>query len=518
MPAAIHLLLRECAVVVACGAAFAFASLWPWRQLVGPAYALRFALFALALAAACLVLTRLVGRLRGRRGALAALVVSAAVLVPAWAWNDNGEIDVVLVVLDSFRADHSTAYGYERPTTPHLDAFARDHAVRFERFLAQSAGTDKSTPAILAGILPSMFYDPEHDEMNFLVPDRFPLMSEHFGRAGYGTWGFSSNPSISHARGYGRGFDTFDELWEDRLRAHALVGRLQDHLAADAPGPRFAFAFVLDPHSPYFPIPEFDRWSGGVTVDLPESKHHFAEKGYVEPRVIKAMVDLYDGEILEVDDALGGLIGWLERSGRLERTMLIVTSDHGEKFGEHGEFGHSGTLWDAVLEVPMFWHFPSPLRFPSLRPAAREYGGLACHVDVLPTVLGWFGDVPLRDDLPGLDLVPALYDRAPVRPRGILSEELVPGWATRALRTERYKAMSFGVGEPDRRVLVDMQAGPDESVVLKPGDDDTGTFEALHDELERLAARARAAYRPKPLEPVPDQESLRILRELGYVR
>jgi arylsulfatase A-like enzyme len=511
--------LRESSVVLIATALFALVSLYPWRQLVGPAYAVRFALFAVGLAAVCLVLTLAVGRWLGRRGALPATIVSAAVLLPVWFWNRVGGIDVVLVVLDSFRADHSSSYGYERRTTPHLDAFAREHAVLFPRFFAQSAGTDKSTPAILAGILPSMFYDPASDGMNYLVPDRFPLLSEHLLDAGYETWGFSSNPALTIGRGYDRGFETFDEIWKERARSHALVDRLERHLAARGPRPTFAFAFILDPHADYAPLPAFDVWSGGAALDMAQAKSQYGETGRVPEHVVDTLVDHYDGEILEVDDALGGLIAWLEERGRLDRTMLIVTSDHGEKFGEHGEFGHSGGLWDAVIHVPMFWHFPSPLRFPSLRPTARVYPGLACHVDILPTLLGFLGERPRRDDLPGLDLVPMLYGRAPARERTILSEELIAGLSMRSLRNERYKAMSFQTGdEPVRRVLIDLLASPDESVVLGPDDDGTGTFAALHAELERLTAEARRAYWPKPDEPALDDESLSILRELGYTR
>jgi arylsulfatase A-like enzyme len=505
-------------VVAACGVGFGLLSLWPWRHLVGPAYLLRFAAFAAALGLlAGAAGVRLGGQGAARRG-LATLAASLAVFGSVWLWNDNGEIDVILLHLDSFRADHASFMGYPRETTPRLQALADEGAVLFERFFAQSAGTDKSTPAMLAGIYPSMFYDPARDADNFALPDRFPLLGELLGPAGWSCWALSSNPKISEATNYARGFDDLDEQWVGAPRAHELVTRMRARIDGASARRYFYFGLVLDPHVPYEPVPDFNLWAPHVSLDQSDLELAVAEEGLQREELIARLVDLYDGEIREVDDACGALVEWLRQSGRWERTMFIVTSDHGDNFFEHGALGHGSPLWDDVVHVPMLWHFPSPLRFPALRPSGDVYEGLASHVDIVPTVLGFLGLPADAPHLRGRDLVPALYGRAEPPEHAVFAEELIEGSAIRMLRTREWKLMTIAAeGQPEQVQLFDLLDDPDELRPLGPEDADADRLAEMWAELERRRAEAAAFYvRPEPVRP--DPEAQERLEELGYVR
>lgn len=500
---------RGLAAALVAGAAFHAGSLGPWRQLVDAGYALSFAAFTGALV---LVVTP-VAALAGRRSLPASFLAAAAVFLGVWAWNRRGPIDVVLLHLDSFRADASSTWGYERVTTPNLDAFARERGVVLTRFIAQSAGTDKSTPAMLAGIYPSMFYDPWSDGTNFLVPDRFPLLGQYLALHGYRAVGLSSNPEISAQRNYARGFDRWEEAWKGQPRPVELFRRLEEMLAEDR-GPCFAFGLILDPHLPYTPSEAFDRFSA---PDAPPASEIAARVRAGEPieRFVGASRDAYDGEILETDAALGGFLDWLAAEGRLDRTMLIVTSDHGEKFLEYGEVGHGGTLFEQVLHVPMVWQFPSPLRFPRLEPAARRFDGLACHVDLVPTILGFFGWTADRPFVLGEDLIPMIYGRADPPERWILSEELTDGVAHRSLRGDGLKAFlkDFAGGEHVEALL---ELGPDGERRLPPEEADR--MAELAAEIERRVGELRTFYAEKPAEGEVDPETMKILEGLGYTR
>ncbi len=507
-------------VVVLLGAAFVAGSLWPWRQLVGAAYLVRFAAFAAALCAVSLAVAAALGRLGRRRGAPGAGLATAAslaVLLPAWAWNDNGDIDVILLHLDSLRADHCSAWGYARETTPHLEALA-DRGVRFERFFAQSAGTDKSTPAMLASIHPSMFCDLDAAGDGFVIPERFPLLSERLAALGWRCWAFSSNPQVNASRGYARGFEALEAWWKPSPRPHELMARLRTHLQGSGAERHFVFGLVLDPHMPYTPDPRFDLWRKPGSPDYETLKSMNLELNVPRASLIESVIDLYDGEVREVDDALGGLLDWLAASGRMERTLLLVVADHGDKFLEHGEFGHSGLLYDDVMHVPLVASFPSPLRFPRLLPDVRIYPGLASHVDLLPTVLSFVGAATRDDHVRGRDLVPFLYGKEPVPEGDVFSEELIAGLSVRALRTGTHKAMVWRLGgEPEQMALFDLVADPQELEPIGPGagGEDEDRLLALRAEIERRVAEARSFWQAGDGAPL-DEATREALGAIGY--
>jgi len=503
------------APVLAIGALlFTAASLLPWRHLVSSEYLARFAGFAGTVTAAAGVLGWIFFRLGPRSARSSAAMASAVVFVAVWTWNRRGPIDVVLLHLDSLRAANTSLHGYDRDTTPRIAELVEEGAVQFTQFIAQSAGTDKSTPAMLASIYPSMFYDPWTDGTNFLVPDRFPMAGQFLRDRGYASVGISSNPEISAIRNYSRGFDEWLEVWKGGPRPAALSDLIFERMEGTA-SPLFCFGLILDPHLPYTPAEGFDVFSGPDALPAREIVERVRGGESPEPYV-GMTVDRYDGEILEVDAAVGALVADLKAAGRWERTMLIVTSDHGEKFLEHGELGHGGTLYDEVLDIPLVWTFPSPLRYPPLEPKHRSYAGLASHVDLLPTILGFLGHEAPGDTVQGTDLTPWLYREDAPLVQEVLSEELIDHFAHRSLRGERWQAMTLA-RETENRVemLVDRQEGSAPTV-------SASELERLRtDMLERLDHKVAALvlhYRKKDEQALEDPETLERLQDLGYTR
>jgi arylsulfatase A-like enzyme len=314
--------------------------------------------------------------------------------------------DLVLVVLDTVRADRLSAYGYDRPTTPHLDALA-ERAIRFDNAWSASSWTIPSHASLFTGLYPR-----DHgatQEKPRLGAD-LPTLAEILGTRGYVTIGVSANPLVGRITGLSRGFDYFEDAWrardpDDSPESHPNV-EASDRLLGQVPRSRPVFLFVnfMEAHSPYDPPPRHrERFLRGS----PDEQQIAAARDlqppafYVDPAAVPAEAlslrsDLYDGEIAAVDEALGALLDLLAERRRLDRAFLVVTSDHGEAFGEHGHLGHVFNLYAVLTRIPLL-----------IVPPGGGAGGVVRHdpaslVDVFATLVRQAGvDAPG----PGRDLL-----------------------------------------------------------------------------------------------------------------
>jgi len=280
----------------------------------------------------------------------------------------DGDVNrVFLLTVDSLRADHMSAYGYDRETTPNLDRFC-ERAVRFENAFSTSSHTRESVPSILTGRYP----DEAIDERYHLTADSIAARLDPRVQSA----AFHSNPYVSRAYDFGSDFDTFeDDLrlggWKitaflrlawNRLRGHfyARAGEINDRSLRwiderEADEPLFVWNHYMDPHDPYEP-PEGSRAEFGVSVpDDMQSMHRRAGR---DPESItdderQRLVDLYDAEVAHTDRRLGEFIDALEQRGLLEESLVVVSSDHGDAFGEHGYYGHPRRLHDELTHVPL---------------------------------------------------------------------------------------------------------------------------------------------------------------------
>lgn len=299
--------------------------------------------------------------------------------------------NIVLYVVDTVRADRLGVYGYEKPTSPRLDAFAAG-AVLFENAYAQSSWTRPAVASLFTGLLP-----PAHRTVGrrSVLPEEADTLAEILAANSYEGLGLVRNPNVGRAFGFAQGFTRFRS--EDRERDETMLDRvrlwLDERRSAD--GPFFLFLHAIDPHGPYDPAPEFEEMfeAGGAPAHYRTVRYLLGlNRGEVEPEpgTAEALSRLYDAEVAQNDRAFGDLLDELEDRGLTEETAVIYVSDHGEEFAEHGRWEHGLSLYEEVLRVPLV------MRLPGVPP--RRVEAPAQHVDVLPTLLGYLGiEAPPND-------------------------------------------------------------------------------------------------------------------------
>lgn len=346
--------------------------------------------------------------------------------------------NILLVTLDTTRADRLGCYGYTQKTTPTLDALAA-RGTLFQHAHAQAPITLPSHCSIFTGKYPREL-GVRNNGRDALSPD-YETLATIFKQRGYRTGAFIGSYVLDPRFGLNRGFDTYDadmgdvapgvNRLEAERRADAVTDRALKWLGSAQQSPFFCWIHYYDPHDPYTPPPEFaQRFS-----------------------------DPYDGEIAFVDTQFKRVIDWLATAGLTSKTLIVVVGDHGEGLGEHGERGHAVFLYDTTLHVPMI------LAHPGAIPAGRQVAADVELVDILPTVLelmGW----PAPAGLSARSLVPALADKLP--PRECYAESLYAldtyGWAEqRCLLTPEWKYISS-----THRELYDRRADPQEETNLAP--------------------------------------------------
>ncbi len=286
--------------------------------------------------------------------------------------------NVVFVTIDTLRADHLGCYGYERPTSPFLDALAAKGTI-FEDAVAAAAWTKPATGTILTGLYPSRHGALYHGS-SLQLPEGHKTLAESFRDSDYVTAGFVTNPNLKKVFAFDRGFDFyFDSPVEDTvtlasIRASSFgralmkilrhqfnwkyendVFQMNRHiltwLEANRENPFFLYLHYIDPHIPYAPPKEYrDRFARDLR-GLP----------LFNERKEKVGIDLYDAEIRYSDDGMKELVEGLEALG-LDDTIFVLTSDHGEEFFEHGVLGHGFSLYQEVVHVPLIVRGPGVAR------------------------------------------------------------------------------------------------------------------------------------------------------------
>jgi arylsulfatase A-like enzyme len=291
---------------------------------------------------------------------------------------------VVLISIDTLRRDHVGAYGYPKPTTPRLDALAKQGLLA-EDAVSTSSWTLPAHLSMLTSVDPGAHggVDGRH-EFNRKV-DTLPAALR---KAEYATQAVTSHLYVSNVFGVGEGFDHLDFHQERKAtdvadKAIALLERLGDRRF-------FLFLHFYDPHWHYDP-PEKTRrlFDSGYQGKLTGLWQDFKEKtrANTTPQELQHLLALYDGEIRYTDDEVGRVLDHLKASGLERNTLVVVTSDHGEEFLEHGSWEHQKTLYEEVIRVPLI------VKGPGVEP--QRVHAQASLLDVAPTILAWAGQPPL---------------------------------------------------------------------------------------------------------------------------
>ena len=419
--------------------------------------------------------------------------------------------DIILISIDTLRSDRLGAYGYARDTSPFMDSIARD-GIRFKNAFSTSSWTAPAMVSLMTsrypyahGVVHGLVAKGrvEHQEA---IPASLPLIAERLRAAGYATFGLSSNRHLSSELGFGRGFDHYECI--GFADAAAVLDRLKNlRSKLSAARPYFLWVHFLDPHAPYEQRqPHFNSYWGDRPIheDLTKIKgaKHFEnmdlQPGNERTEFVNA---LYDSEIRYTDEATRDLFAMVPRS---EDAAVIVTSDHGEEFAEHGRFGHGHSLYNGVVKVPMI------MRLPNKRLAGTSIADRVSLVDV-PTTLAIIAKTAVPGGWKGRDLAQMAQGKDKNARNLYLS--LSRNVELRGVLEDRYKYV-YDLRKPDRSSLFDLKSDPGEmnNVVDTDGKRATRLKNSL---IDRLISSDSATHKPGIAEI--SSEHLEQLRALGYV-
>lgn len=450
--------------------------------------------------------------------------------------------NILLITIDTLRADHLSSYGYERDTSPIIDGLAAE-GVRFDQAIVQWPKTAPSFASIFTATYPKD--NGIVRRVGVRLPQEFKMLAEVLKEQGFATHAVVSNGAVASEFNFDQGFDTYIETWKlsppeagqdptgagsvTRL-AKAVIG---DH---DPSQPYFLWVHYLDPHFPYHaPEPLTDRFENDAYFD-PEEQIEIKEvpirqmAGIGTDQVLNGRTDLayytarYDAEIAYADAQIGDLMDFMSERGLLESTLTILTSDHGESLGEHFYyFDHGRFGFQPGLRVPLVFHYPGVIQ-PHVDSDPVEL------INLSPSILEFAG-VELDDDrwMQGRSLIPRLENATP----GARPAFSQAGYATerkwqQIVQDKRFKLMHVIAGDEQRWVggkgtfmtLYDLENDPGETVDV---------LEQYPEAAERLRRSLDQIWSAEPFsalvdgsdtspEREMDDETRRQLKALGYLQ
>jgi len=417
-----------------------------------------------------------------------------ALLTNARAKSPDG---VLLITIDTLRADHLGCYGY-RGATPAIDALAKQSA-KFEHAFAPVPLTLPSHAALLTGTYP--FYNGVRDQPGFRLPDDIPTLAEYFSRAGYATAAVLGSPVLSRRFGLSRGFEDYDDRFEASTEeqeaglpnikrpADSVVRLALAWLDGKPSGkPFFLWLHFYDPHLPYRAPEPF--------------RSRFANRPY-------------DGEIAYTDSALATLFTGLRSRGLFDSSVIALTADHGEGLGDHGESSHGYFIYDSTIRVPL-------LVKPAATTPARDIKTSVSLVDLAPTLLHLAG-IPVPSSMQGTDLGGSTISGEEPRPHPVYAETMYPllhlGWnplraliSQKAAQPAAWQAVKY-IQAPHPE-FYDLASDPGE--VRNEYSSHQAEAAPLRDQLESFV-RAHVPAKPSAARAPVSAETAELFASLGYV-
>lgn len=387
---------------------------------------------------------------------------------------------IVLISIDTLRADRLPAYGYDRIRTPNIDRLVAD-GVLFEQAYSHSPQTLPAHASMLSGRLP--FEHGVRDNIGFSVATGERLLQHALDDAGFATGGFVSSYVLRSQTGIGQGFDVYDDrlpavspelpLGEVQRQGERTVAAALEWIDRLPSAKFFAFVHIYEPHRPYSPPPRFGSSSA------------------------------YDGEVEYSDEIVGRLLEHLRAKGLYDDATIVLVSDHGEGLGDHGEDEHGIFLYRQTIQVPFM------VKLPGSHGSGRRVRSPVQHVDLVPTLLDLIG-AAVQDGGRGRSLRPALEARGRLTETSVYSESLSPryhfGWSELyALTDDRYRLI-----RAPRDELYDIAQDPAETASIAA--ERPQTRAAMRGALDAIIANAPVNI-PSPV----SEEDRGRLAALGYV-
>jgi arylsulfatase A-like enzyme len=458
------------------------------------------------------------------------LVLLTALLTASCSRAPRSQPYIFLIVVDTLRPDHLGSYGNTVGVTPNLDRFAAEAAV-FERAYAQSSWTKSSVASLLTGLYPQRHGVVGEGSLDGVLSSAATTLAEVLGEHGYETFAMSANPLITGYSGFQQGFDSFAEVraWL-RHSADETTVEVRKTLEEVKNAERaFIYIHYLDPHDPWENLPRCGAFLEGLEAD-PEVRKGFpyliSGESEIEdelgsgrlpvPRPLSAdelayLRGLYDCELERVDEELGRVFDRIRELGLWDRSAVVVTSDHGEEFLEHGMLRHGYQLYEETVRVPLM------VRIPELAGEGFRSSEVVELVDVFPTVLSLAGIDSLKAGLDGTFLRldrrrrPGDSGGQAFGATGFRRRDLV------YLIDGSHKLIWDFTTESGR--LFNLAEDPGEQQAVEPEGDSRGRL-LLKEMNRRLRAAATTRLAPpQPDElPVMSQEEKNRLRALGYLQ
>lgn len=391
--------------------------------------------------------------------------------VPAGPERPN----VLLIGIETLRADHVGCLGYERETTPALDQLAQG-GILCTRTLSTSGWTLPTVISVMTSLHPDVHRTYRHEHR---LSQEVTTLAEVLKANGYTTAGFVSNPVIDGRCGLSRGFDLYDDFTVsldsglDIFARHEGGASIQ-HLACtselvtraatkwlerDPDEPFFMFTFYFDPHYDYIPPVPFDtafdpNYQGDIDGRGVNNEPRRSQRP--PDRDLRHLLALYDGEIRYTDGCIAELLRAFAASDVLKNTIVVVFGDHGDEFYEHGKTAHDRTLYDEIIRVPLIFRWPGRL------PADRRIDTVVSQIDIMPTLLDYLG-VSYDGPVQGTSLRPLIEGTAK-RLHDTVWAELNTWIHIQAVADERHKLIRNE--KDDTWELYDILADPREQINL----------------------------------------------------
>lgn len=441
-----------------------------------------------------------------------------------------------MILVDTLRADHLGLYGHPRNTSPFLDEIAA-RSIVFEDVVSAASATFPSVNSLFSSRDSALFFLTSSRDLG--IPESMTTLAEVLQQHGYATAAVSASPivraspsELNPGGGFGQGFGSFDEACSDpRFRVPPYVAPCVTERAVAAieqlpeQAPFFLYVHYLDPHDPYRAPADPEGFVGAY-----EGKQFIAD-GLTWPLVkwitrgegenpgdmtrdVRHLMDLYDAEIRAADGELRRLVDALRDADRLDDTLLVFLSDHGESFLENGALQHSYSLYQTEIRVPLILHWPSRWS------QGRRHADVVCSVDVFPTIVSLLGlEAPA-----GLSGRPVLdADGQAIGGERVCFSAARSSWhaGTRTLssvRRGRWKLIHDHLDDDYR--LFDLSRDPGERRNRAPGEEgeERAAFEQLSALLEERMEQAEPGSPSSPSDAVElSPEAARALRALGYI-
>ena len=452
--------------------------------------------------------------------------------------------NVLLILLDTLRADHLSSYGYSRNTTPNIDAVAARGAL-FENAISQAPWTAASVASLFTSLYPSVHgldggirwgkgQKSAGGKLPFAIQKVLSssqlTLAEGLRRQGYKTAGFVSNVYVNSIFGFSQGFETYDDEHESYSKNVANVKRrgedtnkeVFEWLGQEPQEPFFLFVHYNDPHWPYNPPSPFgDEYVKGYRGDLTPARTSSVVETMGKPITnlsqedLDYIIGLYDGETAYADAQVGKLLERIDSIGFERKFLTVIVADHGEEFLDHGSASHGYTLYEEMIRVPLIVRYPG-------RVAAARIKAQVRVIDIMPTIFDLVGTVESEHSLQGRSFVPLLEGKTSSGIEEAFSEATYVG-DHRSLRTEKGLKLIYSYADDDA-MLFDLKQDPKERKSLLNGDGESPLGEPLKEHL-RLWVKANQATRVAlygaegpDQEVVLDEETKEQLEALGYIQ